>query len=148
MEDLVLKAFKFAQAKHEGQKDDYGLDYFFAHCNHVYGILAAAGHNPDKNLMTAALLHDTLEDTNTTYVELVREFNEDVANLVQEVTHDGKKDEYGYYFPRLKTRRGIILKFADRLSNLSRMAAWDPARQEHYLRKSKFWKDGTDRNAL
>ena len=46
----------------------------------------------------------------------------------------------GYWSPRLKTKRGIILKFADRLSNLSRIESWDKKRQEHYLKKSKFWK--------
>ena len=61
-----------------------------------------------------------------------------------EVTHEGRKDEIGYYFPRLKTQRGIVLKFADRISNLSRMESWDDNRKNHYLRKSKFWKsEGT-----
>jgi len=39
-----------------------------------------------------------------------------------------------------KDDRGIILKFADRLSNLSRMNCWPEKRKEQYLRKSKFWK--------
>ena len=53
---------------------------------------------------------------------------------------EGKKDEKGYWFPRLKSKDAIIVKFADRLSNLSRMDVWDEERQQHYLKKSKFWR--------
>ena len=81
-----------------------------------------------------------IEDTETEYGEIAIKFNEDIADLVMEVTHEGNKDT-GYYFPRLKTKRGIILKFADRLSNLSRMECWDEERQQHYLKRSKFWKN-------
>jgi (p)ppGpp synthase/HD superfamily hydrolase len=62
-----------------------------------------------------------------------------------EVTHEESNDNFGYYFPRLKTREGIMIKLADRLSNISRMDSWDIARREHYLKKTKFWKDGTER---
>ena len=136
--EIIQKAITFAREKHEGQKDDNGKDYFHNHCLEVYVILNAI--EVDENLLCAGLLHDTIEDTDTTYEELVKEFNKDIADLVMEVTHEGKKDNIGFYFPRLKTERGIILKFADKISNLSRMECWDIARREHYLRKSKFWK--------
>jgi (p)ppGpp synthase/HD superfamily hydrolase len=137
---LLTKAMDFGGTKHLGQLDDCGKDYFGSHCINVYGILMQVTN--DENLLCAALLHDTIEDTDTRYEELVREFNKDIADLVMEVTHEGKKDSYGHYFPRLKTQRGIMLKFADRLSNISRMEAWDESRRQHYLKKSKFWKDG------
>jgi len=140
--DIIAKAHMFGFKKHKGQKDDNGEDYFWAHCDGVAEILKSI--TIDKNLICAGFLHDTLEDTDTTYDELVREFNKDIADLVNEVTQEGKKDNYGYYFPRLKTQRGIILKFADRLSNISRMQAWDDKRKAQYLRRSKFWKDGSE----
>ena len=57
-----------------------------------------------------------------------------------EVTQEEvEKDQKGYYFPRLKSKEAILIKFADRLSNLSRMSSWNMKRQEQYLRKSKFW---------
>lgn len=135
---LIMKAYNFALAKHKGQKDDNGESYFRAHCAQTFEILEVI--TKDENLLCAALLHDTLEDTNTTYAELVKEFNQDVADLVNEVTQEGQKDEFGYYFPRLKTQRGIMLKFADRLSNISRMQAWNEERKQQYLKRSKFWK--------
>ena len=135
---MILKANNFAKEKHKEQKDDLGNDYFKTHCYVVYQILKLI--DADDNLLCAGLLHDTIEDTDTTYEELVEEFNQDIAELVKEVSHEGKKDNYGYYFPHLKTERGITLKFADRISNLSRMHCWGRDRKEQYLRKSKFWK--------
>jgi len=137
--DLYFKAFTFAKNRHEGQVDDTGKDYFNAHILPVAGIIEEVAKD-DNHLQCAALLHDTLEDTNTTYKELELVFNKDIADLVKEVTHKGKKDHYGYYYPNLKTKRGIMLKFADRLSNISRMESWKEDRQRHYLKKSKFWK--------
>ena len=132
------KALGFAHRKHKGQLDDCDLPYIY-HPVQAAKILEMVVPK-DENLIAAAYLHDTLEDTDTTYEELVKEFNKDIADLVNEVTHDGSKDQKGYYFPRLKTQRGIILKFADRLSNISRMDAWNENRKQHYLNKSKFWK--------
>lgn len=141
--EITRKALEFASNKHSGQLDDTGKPYIL-HPMQVQEILWAVAPD-DENLLAAAYLHDTLEDTETTYEELVEEFNQDVADLVNEVTHDGAKDNYGLYFPRLHTQRGIVLKFADRLSNLSRMETWAEDRKTHYLKKSKFWKDGTDK---
>lgn len=140
---LVKKALKFAEKKHEGQKDDEGKPYFEAHVKHVFEIVCLV--NNDYRVLCASILHDTIEDTNTKYEELCEEFSKYIADLVMEVTHEGKKDNYGYYFPRLKTKDGILIKFADRLSNLSRMDCWDEKRKNQYLKRSRFWKVG-DKN--
>jgi (p)ppGpp synthase/HD superfamily hydrolase len=136
--DIIEKAIQFATEKHEGQLDDEGL----LAINHPIqtAILISLVAIDDHNLIAAAYLHDTLEDTNTTYDELVKEFGTDIADLVNEVTHEGTKDAHGYYFPRLATQRGIMLKFADRLSNLSRMNSWNKERKAQYLKRSRFWK--------
>lgn len=143
MTGLELKAQQFAKRKHEGQKDDAELDYYISHILQVVHIIREV--TDDVDIICAAHLHDTIEDTETNYEELVTEFNQRVADLVMEVTHDGEDDHYGRYFPRLKSKDGYILKFADRLSNLSRMDCWDIGRREHYMKKSKFWKDGSDK---
>lgn len=134
----VYKAYLFGKMKHKNQKDDLGQDYFQSHCVKVKDLLMIITKNP--NILVAGLLHDTLEDTNTTYDELVENFGKEIADLVNKVTHEGKKDKNGFYFPRLKSKDAILIKFADRLSNLSRMTAWNKKRQEHYLERSKFWK--------
>ena len=95
----------------------------------------------DEDIICAAFLHDILEDTNTTYEELVKEFGKRVADFVNEVTHEGKEDEYGFYFPRLKSKEAIMIKLIDRASNISRMNSWDEKRKKQYLKRTKFWKD-------
>lgn len=135
-------ACEFARRKHEGQLDDEGKSYFEAHVCQVVDILLKV--TIDDDILMAGYLHDTVEDTDTTYEELACTFGVRVAKLVMELTHEGKKDEVGYYFPRLKSRDAILVKFADRLSNLSRMSAWDEKRQDQYIRKSKFWKGGKE----
>ena len=131
-------AYWFAEEAHRGQVDDEGLPYFASHILPVVAILQII--TKDIEIIQAGYLHDIIEDTEYTYEDIKNRFGKRVADLVNEVTHEGKKDEVGYYFPRLKTKDGIILKFADRLSNLSRMNSWDEKRQQQYLKKSKFWK--------
>ena len=141
MVDLIYKAKIFAYDKHKDQLDDAENSYYAAHLLNVFNILSNV--TIDENLLCAGLLHDTIEDAGVTYEELVKEFNKDIADLVMEVTHielfDKKGNKLGTSFPRLKTKRGIMLKFADRLSNLSRIDCWAKTRQDHYLRKSRFW---------
>lgn len=143
MDDWEYQAFAFAYRKHQGQLDDEGKKYFNAHILPTVEILKQV--TDDRAIIILGYVHDTIEDTDTTYEELMQVFGKEVADLVMEVTHEGKKDAYGYYFPRLKSKKAIVLKFADRLSNLSRMDAWSESRQQQYMRKSKFWKDGTDK---
>ncbi len=140
---MKSKAIQFAIEAHKGQKDDAGKDYFIEHVLRVGQIIEMV--TDDEEVIAAAYLHDTIEDTTTTYIELVDTFSKRVADLVMEVTYEGKKDNYGRYFPRLKSKDGILIKFADRIQNLSRMEPWGTKRRKHYLGKSKFWKDGTDR---
>lgn len=139
MTATIQEAIDFAREKHKGQLDDEGKDYFEAHCCQVADIIKIVLPK-DTELIQAAYLHDTLEDTETTCSELRTRFGSDVSSLVLEVTHEGQKDNIGYYFPRLRTLRGIILKFADRLSNLSRMGTWPKSRQQQYIKKSIFWR--------
>ncbi|MFH2111781.1 MAG: HD domain-containing protein [Candidatus Bathyarchaeota archaeon] len=134
---LEDKALEFASKKHEGQLDDQGRPYFFAHIVQVHSLLKDI--TDDEEMLCAGLLHDTIEDTDTTYEELIREFNKEIADLVMELTHQGDK-ETGRYFPILNSKKAIVVKFADRLSNLSRMVDWPGDWQQDYLRESVFWK--------
>ena len=137
-DNLIEKAANFAKLRHHGQIDDEGKDYFESHLKQVYSILLQV--TDDVEILAAAYLHDTIEDTETSYDEIVAIFGKRVADLVMEVTQEGQKDSKGYYFPRLHSKDGILIKFADRLSNLARMGGWGTGRQSQYLRKSKFWK--------
>ena len=133
---LEDKALDYASKKHRGQLDDRGRPYFFAHVIQVYNVLQDV--TDDEATLCAGLLHDVIEDTDTTYEELVHEFTKEIADLVMEVTFDGDK-ETGRYFPRLHSHKAIVVKFADRLSNLVRMVDWPGDWQQDYLRQSCFW---------
>jgi (p)ppGpp synthase/HD superfamily hydrolase len=133
---LVDKALEYASEKHKGQLDDQGRPYFFAHIVQVHSILKDV--TDDEEILCAGILHDVIEDTDTSYEDLIREFNKSIAELVGELTQQGSW-ETGYYFPHLKTRKAVMVKFADRLSNLSRMDDWPGDRQQEYLGMSRFW---------
>lgn len=142
MKGKIMKASTFAAVKHEGQVDDEGLNYYMTHLVPVRNAVEQL--TEDEDIICAAVLHDILEDTDTTYEKLVKEFGQRVADLVNECTDEGEADSYGKYFPRLKTKEGILIKLVDRASNISRMNSWPKGRQEQYLKKTKFWKDGHD----
>lgn len=135
---IVEIAEEFAKIQHRGQLDDEGKDYFECHVCQVVNILRQV--TDDKTILAAAYLHDTMEDCEVSHRTIELLCGTEVADLVYELTHEGSKGP-GYTFPRLKSKKAILIKFADRLSNLSRMSAWDDDRQEHYLKRSKFWKD-------
>jgi len=76
----------------------------------------------DQNLLTAGILHDTLEDTDTTHEELVETFSKDVADLVEEVSHPknyNHKQRIQFY-EKLKSisPRAKMIKMADFTSHL------------------------------
>lgn len=133
---LINKAHKYSELKHEKQIDDNGKPHYL-HSIKVASILSLITDN--TNVIAAGYLHDILEDTDTTFEELKNDFNEEIASLVHEVTHEGTKDSKGYYFPWLKSRNAFLIKFADRLDNLSRMENWELDRKNQYMKKSKFW---------
>ena len=135
--DIITNAKAYARDAHRGQKDDTGANYFKAHIEQVVQIIKKV--TDDQTIIAAAYLHDTIEDAGKTVFDIYERFGPEVALLVYELTHEGKKDNEGYYFPRLRSRKAILIKFADRLSNLSRMEAWDEKRRAQYLRKSQFW---------
>ena len=116
---------------HDGQKRDSGRPYMW-HISKVADILSLVTNDPE--IITAAYLHDILEDCPVTKEQLIDEFGERVANLVFEVTKVGNN-----CFPNLKSRDAFLIKYADRLQNLSDMVTWSEKRKQSYMNKSIFW---------
>ena len=130
---LINKAYLFALEKHSGQK--YGDQEFIYHPEQTYSVITLLSPK-DINLRIAALLHDTIEDTATTKAEIQKEFNKDVAELVQEVTSSSYNT-----FPNLHTFRGVVLLTASRLCNMTNMHDWsEEKKRKYFFEKSKYWK--------
>jgi (p)ppGpp synthase/HD superfamily hydrolase len=86
---MIDKALEFAARKHAGQLRK-GTNYpYLVHCVDVMMILK--NENYEREIIAAGILHDTLEDTDTTYEELVEHFGEMVADLVLYCTEDKTK---------------------------------------------------------
>ena len=133
---LIRRAYHFSQFAHREQTRKSG-DPFFIHPARVASIITDL--RLDTASVCAGLLHDVIEDTDTTYDELVHEFTKEIADLVMEVTHEGTNYR-DYYFPRLESRKGIMIQFADRLSNMARMRDWPGDVQQWFLDDSCYWR--------
>ena len=123
---LIQKAYEYAKAKHGDQLRKSGEPYII-HPVQVAYTLAELGL--DEDTICAALLHDVLEDTDTSYEDLEKEFNEEVAYMVDGVTklsklqyasvEEQQVENYRKMFLAMgKDIRVILIKLADRLHNM------------------------------
>ncbi len=130
---LLTRAFAFAAEKHSGQRrKGENAEPYVNHVAEVAHLLAMAVQGRDANLVAAGLLHDTLEDTETTWDELATTFNDDIASLVSEVTDDKslpkqERKRLQVEHAPSRTDRAKMLKLADKTSNLRGIAASPPA---------------------
>jgi len=122
---LIIKAREFALTAHNVQK--YSNIYpYYKHSEDVYlTLLKADFDQSDKHdlpVLVASWLHDCLEDTNTSYSDIKREFEEEIAEIVYCVTDEvgrNRKERHQKTFPKLITNtKAVTLKVADRLSNV------------------------------
>jgi len=124
---LVPKAIHFAAEKHKNQeRRGTGLPYIVHPVTVMYLVSKFKGNSKNlENLLCAAVLHDVLEDTKCTYLELERNFNPMVASLVMELTNDDEeikrvgKNEYLKVKMVGMSNYAFILKLLDRLANIS-----------------------------
>ncbi len=135
--DLVKKAFEYCVQKHEGQKRCTNEDYYI-HPFNVALIIVTLGM--DSESIAAALLHDVVEDTDTTVEDIKRGFGDDVALLVDGVTKIGrlnfstKEQQQAESLRKMLIAMGqdirvIIIKLADRLHNMRTIDAMPEQKQ-------------------
>jgi (p)ppGpp synthase/HD superfamily hydrolase len=109
----------------------------------VAELVATATEGQDANLVAAAVLHDTVEDTPTLPAELASVFNADIANLVTEVTDDKSlakevRKKLQVEHAAAKSQRAKFIKLADKTSNLRSLVKsppddWNIKRRQEYL---------------
>lgn len=122
----------FATQKHSGQFRRGG-DPYIAHPERVAGhVRRVKGTSKNiSDIESAAWLHDTLEDTDTSYEELVKEYGENIAKMVYELTSDKQQakaqGKTKYLQQKLKgmSNYALVIKLADRLDNVSDLMTTD-----------------------
>ena len=141
---LLLKALRFAAEKHSDQRrKNAKASPYINHPIQVAEILWRVADVRDETLLIAAILHDTIEDTDTKPEEIQAEFGEEVLALVLEVTDDKslpkqvRKQLQVEHAPN-KTYRAKLLKLADKISNVGDIITfppkdWSLERRQEYL---------------
>ncbi|HTK92277.1 MAG TPA: bifunctional (p)ppGpp synthetase/guanosine-3',5'-bis(diphosphate) 3'-pyrophosphohydrolase [Verrucomicrobiae bacterium] len=131
---LVERAYRFSEQSHLGQQRASGEPYL-SHPLEVAGLLV--DFKMDVTTVTAGLLHDVLEDTQTTKDDLAREFGADIAELVDGVTKIGKlafssrEERQAENFRKMvvamaRDIRVLMIKLADRLHNMRTLGYLPP----------------------
>ena len=140
----VFAALRFAADRHRRQrrKDSEGTPYV-NHLITVLDLLWRVGGVRDPVTLAAAVLHDTIEDTDTNHAELVREFGTAIANLVEEVTDDKslpkqRRKELQIEQAADSSPRARLIKLADKSANVADIGigpplTWSPERKREYL---------------
>ena len=127
----IARAREFARRVHAEQVRPGG-DPQFAHCKRVAGIAIGLleEHFPPEDdgmfevVVVAALLHDVLEDTETTDEQLAELFGKRVARIVRAVSHEQEDEPDEVYLSRVAAggREALLVKLADRLDNTRTLA--------------------------
>ncbi|MDO9639511.1 MAG: bifunctional (p)ppGpp synthetase/guanosine-3',5'-bis(diphosphate) 3'-pyrophosphohydrolase [Pseudotabrizicola sp.] len=142
--DLIRRAYAYGMAMHEGQMRKSGEPYF-THPVAVAAILTE--QRLDDATIVTALLHDTIEDTKSTYTEVERQFGQEVAELVDGVTKltnlqlSSTETQQAENFRKLfmamsKDLRVILVKLADRLHNMRTIKSMNVEKQAQKARET------------
>ena len=140
----LLSALRFAASKHRDQrrKGSHKAPYI-NHPIEVAALLATYGGITDVAVLQAAILHDTIEDTDTTEEELEREFGPDVTALVLEMTDDmsmpsvERKRHQAMRASGLSARAKCI-KLADKIANVGDIGSQPPPEWSLERRRTYF----------
>ena len=141
---LLLKSLAFAAHKHRDQRrKDAGASPYINHPIALADLLANEAGITDLEVLCAALLHDTIEDTETTPRELEREFGPGITSIVLEVTDNKMLKKRTRKRMQIEhaasvSREAKLVKLADKICNLRDVNArppadWDLARRREYF---------------
>jgi guanosine-3',5'-bis(diphosphate) 3'-pyrophosphohydrolase len=141
---LMLKALTFAADRHKNQRrKDVDSSPYINHPISLANILCNEGHITEVNVICAALLHDTIEDTDTTAEELEAEFGTTIRDIVIDVTDDKTLDKAVRKQRQIEHAAHIsdtakLVKLADKISNLRDVASCPPTEWSINRRREYF----------
>jgi GTP pyrophosphokinase len=142
--DMIQRAFVFSCERHADQRRESGENFIV----HPVGVAKiCAGMRLDTATLCAALLHDTVEDTSASLVEVRDEFGEEIANLVDGVTKltgitfqsrdDRQAENYRKMIVAMASDvRVILIKLADRLHNMRTLDAMPKNKQQEKAKET------------
>lgn len=141
---LLIRALEFAAGKHRMQRrKDEDASPYINHPIALMKVLCIEAGVHDAMILSAAALHDTIEDTETTGQELESEFGSEIASIVSELTDDkslpkAKRKRLQIEHAPHMSRYGALVKLADKICNLrdvadSPPAGWSIERQRNYF---------------
>ena len=150
---LLLKAIAFAADKHRNQRrKDKDASPYINHPIALADVLANEAGIEDEKVLIAAVLHDTIEDTDTTEPELAKLFGDEITAIVLEVTDDkalpkAERKRLQIEHALTISRRAKLVKLADKICNLRDMASnppaeWSLERRQEYFDWAKAVIDG------
>ena len=141
---LFIDALAFAAHKHrEQRRKNVAASPYINHPIALAHVLVSEGGVTETPVLCAAILHDTVEDTETTFAELDRRFGAEIAGIVREVTDDTslpkarRKELQVEHAPHL-SRGAKLVKLADKICNLRDVADDPPANWPHERRVEYF----------
>jgi guanosine-3',5'-bis(diphosphate) 3'-pyrophosphohydrolase len=149
----LTRALMFAAQKHTDQRrKGERAEPYINHLIEVVDLLAQHTGGTNTDVLLAGALHDTVEDTDTSYSELVKAFGENVADIVLECTDDKslpkmeRKRLQVEHAPH-KSDNAKMVKMADKISNLKAILAspppdWSETRKLEYFNWAKDVVDG------
>lgn len=131
--NTLIAAIAFAADKHRNQRrKDAEASPYINHPIALANVLANESGIEDEHVLVTAILHDTIEDTETTEQELVSTFGQEVANIVLEVTDDkslpkSERKRLQMEHAAHISSRAQLIKLADKICNLRDIAKSPPA---------------------
>ena len=145
---LEASAIKMALLAHGKQR--YGDKPYQLHLEQVQAVLIRFGLDSEKNLVIAAWLHDTLEDTALTAKEIADQFGSPIADIVYRVTDEvgaNRQERKSKTYPKIRNHReATLVKLCDRIANVE-ASSKDPEKRlmyqnEYFSFKKGVWVDG------
>ena len=157
LNNLVVRARKFAAEAHQGQTRKYTGDPYMVHPTQVAAMVAAMGDVGEgfechARAIVAAYLHDVVEDTDVTVDDIRDEFGPEVARLVEELTDVSKPEDGNRSFRKAMDREHLSkashvareIKYADLINNAFDIVLHDPRFAGVYLEEKRLLLEAMD----
>ena len=148
MDRILDRAIAYATLAHKGQKRKYTGTPYIGHPLEVMGIVRTVPHTTE--MLMAAVLHDTVEDTAATLDDIDKQFGKVVRSLVSDLTDISDPEDGNRAFRKAKDRKHSVnasaqaqtIKYADLIANSESIMKHDPGFAKVYMQEKKLLLDG------